>query len=231
MGAPGIVHAPTPLPPLPFVPFNVISQTAPSGGAVLFATPPVDFTHSTEGHTTRVFVDGKWRENKVFANAIDIAGDGTAIGSNNHGIVAPILIGKEWHSLSRTVPSAPASWLTNSQIQLNDITSQGWILARSNTNNKSAALLPIRVDGVNGPASPENLEDPAAGVDRISMAALSGTGYVPEIWIMAPVSKSNTVRFRAPLNAGQAYPELRIRESYVHTGPAELLGSADSNKR
>ncbi len=194
---------PPALPDLPFVPFNTITQLLPDGGTAIFATPLVDFTNSTDGQANKVYLEGKWQETPTFGMALDISSDGTAIGQAHGGINAPILLNGEWTDIKRYAPGAPSEW-ADINTDLLDTTPSGWVLGKRNNGTNAGAngvLLPLRVDGVNNTASPANLADPAGGVDRISMGARSGTGHVPEIWIMAPVSGSNPVRFRAPLNA------------------------------
>ena len=199
----GAVYAPSALPNLPFAAFNVISQPLPTGGTVLFATPPADLTHSTGGRTTQVYVDGNWRENKVFANAIDIAGDGTALGGNNPGVVAPILIGNEWIRLETTTPGLPAPWL-DSTVKLLDTTPRGWILAKRGNYPEpdfdNAVMLPIRVEG-RFIGSDLIARTTAVGVDDFSIRSyLPGDTVQDRIWIMAPMGEDKRIVFKTPLN-------------------------------
>jgi len=188
-----LIYAPNLLPEPPFTPTNVIPQ---SGGPIL-ALPWVGTNAQTQA-----FIQGSWKTSPTFAKALDIAASGTAIGRNHDGLKAPVLLNGKWTDIGRYAPGLPAEWASINTTLL-DTTPGGWILAeRRNptTFDDVGVMLPLRVDGVDNSASPANLEDPAAGVDPTSMAALGGTGRVPEIWIMAPVGGSNTVRFRTPLN-------------------------------
>ncbi len=200
----GSVHGPGSPPPMLFMPHNVISQPLPNGGVAIFAT-------SAETQATQVFKNGGWRDSGLYANAIDIATDGVAIGRHQDGKISPILLNGKWTGIERTAPGVPLAW-TKSDVKLTDVSPRGWVLAVDASNEKSAALLPIKVDGVNPDVVPPPLPpspgtppfDPpvylAGGVDPISMSALAGTGRVPEIWIMAPTNGNNAVRFRSPLD-------------------------------
>jgi hypothetical protein len=82
-------------------------------------------------------------------------------------------------------------------------------------------MLPVKVDGVNNNVTPSNMES-AGGVDRLSMTADKGTGHVPEMWIMAPIGGTNTVRFRSPLNS---ISKLELSCEKANFVPAEVTNS------
>lgn len=188
-----IIVAGTTLPDLPFCPQNVAKQ--PNGS--ILAMPYQNAAPAS------ALVKGSWQPSPTYARAIDVSSDGSAIGSSHGGKTAPVLLNGKWTDISRYAPGAPTDWI-DINTELHDTTPGGWILASRNNGTDAGALgvlLPLTVDGMDNTASPANLEDPAAGVDRISMAAIGGTGWVPEVWIMAPLGgSSNKVRFRAPLN-------------------------------
>jgi hypothetical protein len=209
-----LIYAPNLLPELSFSPMNLI----PRPGGLVLALPA-----AYADEQTQAFSQGAWKTSPTFAKALDIAEDGTAIGRNHDGLKAPILLNGKWTDIKQYAPSVPAEW-ADINTSLLDTTPSGWILAsRYMRTNFYGVMLPLRLDGVNNSAIPANLEDPAAGVDRTSMGALSGTGYVPEIWIMAPVSGSNTVRFRTPLNTVST---LKLQCEKVTFTP-DVLNTAD----
>ena len=211
---PGTIHGSGAIPPLPFVPYNVIALPLPKGGEIYFASskPAELFDDNDETPATVVYQAGSWQPNKTYATAIDIARDDTAVGRNQPGKTAPILLNGIWTGIEKTVPGVPAAWRDPS-IKLVDTTSNGWILGRDTIHSNSAALLPIKVDGVDPDVVPPPLppapgtppfnppEFLAGGVDHTSMTAIGGNGRVPQIWIMAPNGgAANTVRFQSPLN-------------------------------
>ncbi len=209
-----LIYAPNLLPELSFSPMNLI----PRPGGLILALPDAQSSEQTQA-----FSQGTWKMSPTFANALDIAADGTAIGRNHDGLKAPVLLNGKWTDIGRYAPGTPSEWADTSTTLL-DTTPGGWILgSRYMSTAFYDVMLPLRLDGVNNSAIPANLEDPAAGVDRTSMGALSGTGHVPEIWIMAPVSGSNTVRFRTPLNTVST---LKLQCEKVTFTP-DLLNTAD----
>ena len=212
----GLIYAPDALPEPPYAPHNL---------ARMPKNRILAMEYDNDKIANRVFYDGSWHESPTFAKALDIATSGIAIGRNHDGLKAPVLLNGKWTDIGRYAPGVPAEWASINTTLL-DTTPGGWILAeRRNptTFPDSGVMLPLQVDGVYNSASPANLEDPAAGVDRSSMGARSGSGHVPEIWIMAPVGGSNTVRFRTPLNAVST---LKLQSNKVTFTP-DLLNSAD----
>jgi hypothetical protein len=158
--------------------------------------------HFQSDAETQVYVNGQWQTSKTYGKAIGVASDGTAIGRKDNGSEAPILLNGRWTSMKRYAPEAPPEW-ANSNTELQDISRGGWVLAKRPTGNSTATfglLLPITVDGIDSSVTPPDMEDLGSGVDRTSMAAAGGDGYVPEIWVMAPIGGSNSVRFRAPVD-------------------------------
>ena len=100
----------------------------------------------------------------------------------------------------------PTDW-KDSTVQLLDTTPAGLVLAKRGPTSSpsSAVMLPITVYGINNSVTSSNKES-AGGVDRLSMTADKGKGYVPEMWIMAPLDgtkahHTNVVRFQCPLNS------------------------------
>ncbi len=63
-------------------------------------------------------------------------------------------------------------------------------------------LAPIRVDGVDTTVNPAIPEAPDRGVDNISIRAedKANNGHQADSWIMAPISRTNTIRFRSAAN-------------------------------
>ncbi len=195
---------------IPIQPRDVLVQ---GGNGNLVATRSNSFA------STHIAEDGVWEVSPLLANAVDLADNGTAIGTPGAGDTAPsILLNGKWTPLDRAVPGLPERWKTSPATQLSDTSPGGWILAHDRpggtpADDLSAALLPIRVDGVDPdlvappmpPAPGAPAFDPpaflAGGVDHTSTSAINGSGRVNEIWIMAPNGgAANTVRFRSPLS-------------------------------
>jgi len=211
----GSVRVPALLAPLPFAPLNVIPQALPKGGTQYIALPSID-----DSHHGMAYVNGVWKVSETYANAIDIAADGTAIGRKNDASnAAPLLLNGKWTEINLAAPGVSNPW-KDSTVKFLDTTAGGWILASRGgfpllgiPGDEFSVMLPIRVDGVDPALSVPPLVPPAdppeylnGGVDHTSMTALGGQGKVPEIWIMAPNSEipnggaSNSVRFQSPLN-------------------------------
>ena len=90
---------------------------------------------------------------------------------------------------------------------------------------KTFLATPIRVDGVDTTVNPANLEAPDRGVDNISIRAEKkpDNGHQSDTWIMAPISRTNTVRFRSAAN-----PSLRLHLSAENaTFTPDVLNSPD----
>lgn len=151
---------------------------------------------------TEVYLDGEWQTSKTYRNALEVASDGTAIGRKTNSRNAPLLLNGRWIEIDRYAPGAPSAW-ANSNTELLDISTGGWVLAKrpNGSTNEFGMLLPITVDGVDSSVTPPDREDLSGGVDRTSMAAMGGGGWVSEIWVMAPIGGINTIRFRAPVNS------------------------------
>ncbi len=191
-------------PPLPFVPFNIISQMLPKGGSAIFATPPVDFTHSTNGETSKVYLEDKWHESPTFSQSIDISADGTAIGQSHGGLTAPVLLNGKWTSITRYAPGAPSEW-ADINTALIDTTPGGWVLASRGIESPpvQAVMLPLRMEG-EFTDQYGTLVKKAAGVDDISIGSSDpGPAVSDRIWIMAPKDgPAKAVTLKAPLNPG-----------------------------
>jgi hypothetical protein len=153
-------------------------------------------------HETQVYQDGEWKTSMTYKNAVEVASDGTAIGRKNNSRKAPLLLNGRWTEIDCYAPGSPQAWADYST-ELQDLTPSGWVLAKRPTGsaNTFGVLLPITVDGIDSSVTPSDQEDLSSGVDRTSMTAMGGGGWVPEMWVMAPIGETNTVRFRAPLNA------------------------------
>jgi len=193
---------------LPFLPINLVALpngsgsslpqgiTLPKGSVVAMSRDP--------SKAAKAYYAGAWHDGNEYSKAIDMSSDGTAIGYAQDNKTAPCLLDGKWVGIDRSCPRLPDEW-KNSTVQLVDTTPGGWVLAKRQVSPTNALMLPIKVDGINKDVTPSNLES-AGGVDRLSMTADKGTGQKPEIWIMAPIGDSNTVRyntvrFRNPLNS------------------------------
>lgn len=200
----GKVLAPAALPELAFQPYQVFST--PSGILALPASEAAP----------RCFRDNAWHDAPLFKNAVDMADDGTAIGKSHDGKAAPILINGKWTDIERHAPGLPGEWKDSPTLRLYDTTSSGWVLARRGDGSEvdpqnAAVMLPIRLNGVDPgytpPTVPEGQPVPeppdyfSGGVDHLAARADGGSGYVPELWIMAPIEGSTSVRWKSPLNA------------------------------
>ena len=197
----GRINAPVTLPPLPFVPHNVISLPRPTGEATYFATKNPGWEGLESG--TLVFILGKWRNAGIYAHAVDISSNGTAIGYSKDEKIGAILLNGKWTSLSRAAPGIASAWLETPNAMLLDTTPNGWVLAKDGINEKSAAMLPIKVAGL--PLN-ESLAEDATGVDVTSIAAADdGESVGSKIWIMAPaVAGSTQITLKAPLSTHAA---------------------------
>ncbi len=188
-----------PLPALPFMPINVAARL--DGSIIAMSKDPSKTGMSY--YKTSLAPNGAWHEDSLYTKAIDMSTDGTAIGYAQDGKTAPCLLAGRWVGIDRSAPLLPAEW-KDSTVQLLDTTPGGWILTKRGpaSSPSHAVMLPIKVDGMNNDddVTPSNTES-AGGVDRLSMTADKGTGQVPEMWIMAPIGGTNTVRFRGPLNS------------------------------
>lgn len=156
-------------------------------------------------HSGRVFLSDAGGQVK-YAESLSnhkiqlFAGDGTAMTSD--------------HQLWRNGKSIPLRELCRKFGELQDA---GWLLFPLKANNNGTYLIqaegpngeleaklaaPIRVDGVDTTVNPVNLEAPDRGVDNISIRANNtpNNGHHSDTWIMAPISRTNTVRFRSAAN-------------------------------
>ena len=190
-----------------------LAESLPLGGHVLtrlHIQPKGEIlaTFSDLNPSAQVHINGDkspvWESDLVYAKAIELSLNGTAIGVNHDGKNAPILLdlkNHKWIGIDRYAPGIPGDW-TDSTVKLVDTTSRGWVLAQRGLPNSlsHAIMLPIKVDGLNSTATEANKLS-AGGVDRLSMTADGGTGHVPEMWIMAPCNGTNTVRFQIPLKS------------------------------
>ena len=167
----------------------------------------------------QVWYGNAWHPDTIYSQAIDISSDGTSIGKNHDRMTAPILINGKWKDIGAYTPSVSGEWKTG--ITLLDTPPGGWVLAE----RKPAAgalqygvLLPIRLNGVDPAYTPptvspgQPLPEPpdyfSGGVDHLTARAEKGAGYVPELWIMAPMDGSTSVRWKSPLNsASKLKPE------------------------
>ncbi len=185
-----------------FVPLNI--SLLPNGQSLLMRREP-DKNSEVRGN-------GKSFTDTIYAKALDMAADGTAIGKTSGEEAAPILINGKWIKPDKFAPGIPADW--TSKTSLLDTTPGGWVLAKHKPASGSAlygVFLPIRLNGVDPtytpPAIPEGQTAPeppdyfAGGVDHLSTRAEGGDGYMPELWIMAPIGGSTPVRWRSPLHA------------------------------
>lgn len=193
----------------PFTPGNVVKL---SGNRILAMSqdPP---------QAAQTHIDGTWKESPTYANAIDMAADGTAIELHAGTDPARVLVNGKWTDISLAAPGIPNPW-KDSSVKFWDTTPGGWILAARGgyrlldiPDDEFSVMLPIRVVGVDPervvPPPPTDPTAPpdnppiflAGGVDHTSMTAMAGEGRVPEIWVMAPNGgASNNVRFQSPLN-------------------------------
>jgi hypothetical protein len=219
----GKVFAPNPLPDLPFQPLQVYAT--PQG---ILALPEKD-----EAGTPKLFTNGAWKDAPLYRHATDMSDDGIAIGRSHGNLTAPILLNGKWVGISRCAPGLTGIW-TEANVRLTDTTARGWILVQQapGTTNDRAVMLPIKIDGVDPDVVPPNSSpSPGAppynppeflsgGVDHTSMTADRGTGYVPQIWIMAPSGESKQVRFQSPLNASS---KLRLLSNFnLEFAPTEI---------
>lgn len=188
-------------PPAPnFLPLNVLPIPRPVGEDLFLATHP--------DHDAVILSDGQWRGSGILSHAVDMAEDGTAIGKTHSEKTAsggtmekrlPILINGTWTQLERAAPGLHETWLTDGSSALIDTTPGGWILSRNTT--KSAALLPLRLEGVPGASLPGTtpLAD-STGVDAFSVGADSVDPAAQDrLWIMAPsISGETMLNIHAP---------------------------------
>ena len=94
-----------------------------------------------------------------------------------------------------------------------------------NGEQETKLAVPIRVDGVDTTVNPVNNDAPDRGVDNISIRAEKkpDNGHQSDPWIMAPISRTNTVRFRSAAN-----PSLRLHLSAENaTFTPDVLNSPD----
>lgn len=79
-------------------PPSIIALPRPNGGEVYFAIskPAELFEDIDETPATIIYQAGGWQPNKTYATAIDIAKNGTAVGRNQPGKTAPILLNGKW---------------------------------------------------------------------------------------------------------------------------------------
>jgi hypothetical protein len=160
----------------------------------------------------QVWYSDGWHTDTIYSKAIDISKDGFAIGKAPEGKTSPILINGKWQEIKDFAPGITEEWKTGTSLL--DTTPGGWVLAEHQPASGAAqfgALLPIRLNGVDPDYTPPTVEagqtvpDPpdffAGGVDHLTARAEGGGGYVPELWIMAPMVGSTNVRWKSPVNA------------------------------
>ena len=190
------IEAPGSPPPLDFDPSRLLPLYHPGDSEALLATD------NTSNYPAKIFKDGVWREAGKYSNAIDMATDGTAIGSNPANEITPpeVMLNGRWKTLERIAPSLPLDWKIAAY--LTDINPSGWILA--NRYDHSAALLPLRLEGIAGPDMPGSLSTTrATGVDGTSVGASTpDPAAADRLWIMAPsIAGETAVNVRAPAHS------------------------------
>lgn len=96
--------------------------------------------------------------------------------------------------------------------RLGEFVDEGWDLFPHKANRNGTYLIqaqgpngemeenlavPIRIEGVDTTVNPANLQAPDHGVDNISIGAdkTPNNGNQSDMWIMAPIDRTNTVRF------------------------------------
>ena len=110
---------------LAYQPLNVIPQG--NGGS---AGPSYIATFRELDRTTRIWHDGRWLPNIPYADALDIAGNGTAISKSVNGNRAPVYLNGKWMNLDRTAPGIPQTSVVHADTELLDISPEGWILGK-----------------------------------------------------------------------------------------------------
>lgn len=188
----GVVQAGGTLPPLPFFPTNIAQ--APNQRLIAMSASP--------NSPAQVHYGGSWHKETIYSGAIDVAADGTAIGKNTDGRQAPLLINGKWTNLSRAAPGIPETWADGSA-SLIDTTPGGWALATDTAPIASAAMLPLRLEGLpeSVPSGVPTIAD-STGVDDFSVGAdLVDPSAQDRLWIMAPsIAGKTTVNVNAPLH-------------------------------
>ena len=184
----------------------------------------------------QVRYDNNWHTDTIYSQAIDISKDGIAIGKAPEGKSSSILINGKWTENDKYAPGLTGGWKTG--ISLLDTTPGGWVLAKQQSASGAAqfaALLSIRLNGVDPDYTPPTVEpgqpvpEPpdffAGGVDHLTARAEGGKGYVPELWIMAPIAGSTAVRWRSPLNSAS---KLKPECGKAAFSPQEFTASAQN---
>ncbi len=157
----------------------------------------------------RVSREGGWKMSTTLGDALDIAGDGTAIAASGRHGVMPVLMNGRWRPATRTTPGLPGAW-QDGAATLVDTTPGGWILARRGVGNQPdhAAMLPLKMEG--RLEQNEQILTEAVGVDAFSIGSSNpGEAVAERIWIMAPSGGGQTtVRLKAPI-----HPDCRLEIS------------------
>ncbi len=155
---------------------------------------------------TQVYKDGTWHSSGIYANAIDLSDDGTAIGRTRDGKNAPILLNGIWTDITHSSPGGPSDW-HDSTVSLLDTTPGGWVLARQGdyTDYKYSVMLPIKAEGFYVKEFiPGETTTKYVGVDDFSIGSDSpGNAVQDRIWIMAPLGgAAKIVTFTGPVDHG-----------------------------
>ncbi len=189
--------------PLPN-PYNLIGKRLPDNTLTALATSLAWDSTLWDGN--------KWKSNATLAHALDISADGVAIGKTHDKEIHlnpdtvirwertnPVLINWKWTSFSSVAPGLPEPWRENTE--LIDTSPNGWILAGGPS---SAAMLPIRLEGLPGIDLPGELSTKeATGVDAFSVGALvTDPSAADRLWIMAPsIAGDTAVTIHVPVHS------------------------------
>lgn len=141
-----------------------------------------------------------WIPSAIFANATDLAADGSAIGATSAIRTAPMMTNGNWKELVAMAPQAAPPWDGDS-VHLSDISPMGWALASEGEGGETrfGALLPLRLEG--RLARDGQILKEAAGVDAMSIRShRPGDAVLQRQWVMVPSGGSTPLTLRAPLN-------------------------------